>query len=131
MKIKNILIYSIVSSFFLFCLVSIWKILATLQGLDVKNFNFNLIFFFGLIISLSYLILGNKINNRIKSIFFSLAFTFLDSYLIQSLPMWYSIGLFLIVYFFTSKKYIKTIFRILRQWHGNDILIQCFTIFNS
>ena len=66
MKIKNILIYSIVSSFFLFCLVSIWKILATLQGLDVKNFNFNLIFFFGLIISLSYLILGNKINNRIN-----------------------------------------------------------------
>ena len=129
MKIKNILIYSIVSSFFLFCLVSIWKILATLQGLDVKNFNFNLIFFFGLIISLSYLILGNKINNRIKSIFFSLAFTFLDSYLIQSLPMWYSIGLFLIVYFFTSKiqKYSKEYLD--QEYSSQIVLFDFLTLF--
>ena len=129
MKIKNILIYSIVSSFFLFCLVSIWKILATLQGLDVKNFNFNLIFFFGLIISLSYLILGNKINNRIKSIFFSLAFTFLDSYLIQSLPLWYSIGLFLIVYFFTSKiqKYSKEYLD--QEYSSQIVLFDFLTLF--
>ena len=122
MKVKNIIIYCIVSSLFLFSLVSIWKILATLQGLDVKNFNFSLIFFIGFIISLSYLILGNKINNRIKSIFFSLAFTFLDSYLIQSLPMWYSIGIFLIVYFFTSKiqKYSK---EYLHQEYSSQIVI--------
>ena len=122
MKIKNIIIYCIISSLFLFSLVSIWKILVTLQGLDVKNFNFSLIFFIGFIISLSYLILGNKINNRIKSIFFSLAFTFLDNYLIQSLPMWYSIGIFLIVYFFTSKiqKYSK---EYLNQEYSSQILL--------
>ena len=122
MKIKNIIIYCIISSLFLFSLVSIWKILATLQGLDIKNFNFSLIFFIGFIISLSDLILGNKINNKIKSIFFSLAFTFLDSYLIQSLPMWYSIGIFLIVYFFTSKiqKYSK---EYLHQEYSSQIVI--------
>ena len=129
MKIKNIIIYCIISSLFLFSLVSIWKILATLQGLDVKNFNFSLIFFIGFIISLSYLILGNKINNRIKSIFFSLAFTFLDSYLIQSLPMWYSIGTFLIVYFFTSKiqKYSKEYLN--QEYSSQIVLFDFLTLF--
>ena len=129
MKIKNIIIYCIISSLFLFSLVSIWKILATLQGLDVKNFNFSLIFFIGFIISLSYLILGNKINNRIKSIFFSLAFTFLDSYLIQSLPLWYSIGLFLIVYFFTSKiqKYSREYLD--QEYSSQIVLFDFLTLF--
>ena len=129
MKIKNIIIYCIVSSLFLFSLVSIWKILATLQGLEVKNFNFSLIFFIGFIISLSYLILGNKINNKIKSIFFSLAFTFLDSYLIQSLPMWYSIGIFLIVYFFTSKiqKYSKEYLN--QEYSSQIVLFDFLTLF--
>ena len=129
MKVKNIIIYCIVSSLFLFSLVSIWKILATLQGLEVKNFNFSLIFFVGFIISLSYLILGNKINNRIKSIFFSLAFTFLDSYLIQSLPMWYSIGIFLIVYFFTSKiqKYSKEYLN--QEYSSQIVLFDFLTLF--
>ena len=129
MKVKNIIIYCIVSSLFLFSLVSIWKILATLQGLEVKNFNFSLIFFIGFIISLSYLILGNKINNKIKSIFFSLAFTFLDSYLIQSLPMWYSIGIFLIVYFFTSKiqKYSKEYLN--QEYSSQIVLFDFLTLF--
>tara|TARA_Y100001970_G_scaffold53710_1_gene68108 strand:- start:3263 stop:4456 length:1194 start_codon:yes stop_codon:yes gene_type:complete len=122
MKIKSIIVYCIISSLFLFSLVSIWKILTTLQGLDVKNFNFIIIFVSGFIISLSYLILGNKINNIIKSIFFSLVFTFIDSYLIQSLPIWYSIGIFLILYFFTSKikKYSK---KYLNQEYSSQIVI--------
>ena len=129
MKIKNIIIYCIISSLFLFSLVSIWKILATLQGLDVKNFNFSLIFFIGFIISLSYLILGNKITNKIKSIFFSLAFTFLDSYLIQSLPMWYSIGIFLVVYFFTHKiqKYSKEYLN--QEYSSQIVLFDFLTLF--
>jgi ABC-type sugar transport system, permease component len=71
---------------------------------------------------LSYLILGDKINNIIKSIFFSLVFTFIDSYLIQSLPIWYSIGIFLILYFFTSKikKYSKNY---LNQEYSSQIVI--------
>ena len=122
MKIKSIIVYCIISSLFLFSLVSIWKILTTLQGLDVKNFNFIIIFVSGFIISLSYLILGDKINNIIKSIFFSLVFTFIDSYLIQSLPIWYSIGIFLILYFFTSKikKYSKNY---LNQEYSSQIVI--------
>ena len=122
MKIKSIIVYCIISSLFLFSLVSIWKILTTLQGLDVKNFNFIIIFVSGFIISLSYLILGDKINNIIKSIFFSLVFTFIDSYLIQSLPIWYSIGIFLILYFFTSKikKYSK---KYLNQEYSSQIVI--------
>ena len=40
MKIKSIIIYCSISSLFLFSLTSIWKILATLQGLNIDNFNF-------------------------------------------------------------------------------------------
>ena len=41
MKIKNIFTYCFISSLFLFSLVCIWKILVTLQGIELTNFNFN------------------------------------------------------------------------------------------
>ena len=40
MKIKNILTYCFISSLFLFSLICIWKILVTLQGIELINFNF-------------------------------------------------------------------------------------------
>ena len=103
MKIKSIIIYCSISSLFLFSLTSIWKILATLQGLNIDNFNFQTTFFLGFIISFIYLIIGSKINDKIKSFIFAIIFTFIEGYLIQSLPIWYNVGIFLILYFFTSK----------------------------
>ena len=103
MKIKSIIIYCSISSLFLFSLTSIWKILATLQGLNIDNFNFQTTFLLGFIISFIYLIIGSKINDKIKSFIFAIIFTFIEGYLIQSLPIWYNVGIFLILYFFTSK----------------------------
>ena len=40
MKIKSLILYCLISSIFLFSLVSIWKVLSTLQGIELKNFNF-------------------------------------------------------------------------------------------
>ena len=109
MKIKPIITFCIISSLFLFCLISIWKILATLQGNNLKEFNFTLIFTLGFLVSLTYLIIGNKVHHIIKSIILSLIFTIIDAYTVQSLPWWYSLAVFLILIFFTNKlkKYNK------------------------
>ena len=109
MKIRSIIIFCIISSLFLFCLISIWKILVTLQGNELKEFNFALTFALGFLVSLAYLIIGNKIHHIIKSIILSLIFTVIDAYSVQSLPWWYSLAVFLILIFFTNKlkKYNK------------------------
>ena len=88
MKTKNLILFALISSFFLIFLVSIWKILATLQGLDIKNFNLQIIFIFGLLISFAHLRIGNKIKIFYKSIIFSLIFVICDGYIIQKLPLW-------------------------------------------
>ena len=48
MKIRSLILYSFISSIFLFSLISIWKILSTLQGIDLKNFNFAIILSLGI-----------------------------------------------------------------------------------
>ena len=103
MRTKNTIIFSLISTFFLIFLVSIWKILATLQGLDIKSLNLEIIFILGFLISLAHLGISDKIKIIYKSIIFSSIFVFCDGYLIQKLPLWYNIGVFLILYFYTSK----------------------------
>ena len=66
MKTKNIIIFSIISSFFLVSLISIWKILVTLQGIKLENFNFQIIFLLGFLVSLAHVIIGNKLNYIFK-----------------------------------------------------------------
>ena len=51
MRTKNTILFSLISTFFLIFLISIWKILATLQGLSITSFNFEIIFIFGFLIS--------------------------------------------------------------------------------
>lgn len=122
MKTKNIIIFSIISSFFLVSLVSIWKILVTLQGIKLENFNFQIIFLLGFLVSLAHVIIGNKLNIILKLIIFSLIFIFIDGYLIQSMPIWYNIGVFLILYFFINK--IKKFNnKILEEEHSTQIII--------
>ena len=122
MKTKNIIIFSIISSFFLVSLISIWKILVTLQGIKLENFNFHIIFLLGFLVSLAHVIIGNKLNIILKLIIFSLIFIFIDGYLIQSMPIWYNIGVFLILYFFINK--IKKFNnKILEEEHSTQIII--------
>ena len=97
MRTKNTIIFSLISAFFLISLISIWKILATLQGLNINSFNIEVLFIFGFLISLAHISVGNKIKNIYKSIIFSLIFVLCDGYLIQKLPLWYNIGVFLIL----------------------------------
>ena len=122
MRTKNIIIFSLISAFFLISLISIWKILATLQGLNINSFNIEVLFIFGFLISLAHLCVGNKIKNIYKSIIFSLIFVLCDGYLIQKLPLWYNIGVFLILYFFNSK-ITKYDYVTLKEEHSTQVIL--------
>ena len=103
MKYKPLLIYLIISSIFLALIISIWKIMATLQGLKLTEINFNMNFILAVLLSLSFILIGKKLNHQIKILTLSLFFTF--SYIIinESAPIWYGIGVFLITLFFTNR----------------------------
>ena len=103
MKIRSLILYSFISSIFLFSLISIWKILSTLQGIDLKNFNFAIILSLGIGISLINLVIGDKLNSYIKSIVFASFFTLIDGFMIQNMPIWYNIGVFGIIIFYSFK----------------------------
>ena len=122
MKTKSVIYYALISSIFLFSLVSIWKILVTLQGVEIKNFNFAIIITLGIAISLLNLLLGEKLNYLIKSTFFALIFTFVDGYIVQVMPIWYNIGIFAILIFFSFKinKYNQ---KYLASEHSSQIVV--------
>ena len=122
MRTKNTIIFSLISTFFLIFLISIWKILATLQGLSINSFNIEILFAFGFLISLAHLGLNDKIKQIYKSIVFSLIFVLFDGYLIQKLPLWYNIGVFLISYFFTTK-ISKYNFTTLKEEHSTQVIL--------
>ena len=122
MRTKNTLIFSLISTFFLIFLISIWKILATLQGLSINSFNIEILFIFGFLISLAHLGIGDKIKSFYKSIIFSSIFVFCDGYLIQKLPIWYNVGVFLILYFFTNK-ISKYSFIGLKEEHSTQVIL--------
>ena len=100
MKIKNILTYCFISSLFLFSLICIWKILVTLQGIELTNFNFNKLFIFGIVLCVINLLIGKKFNLNIKIILLALLFSIFDYFISTNLPIWYSFGIFLISLFF-------------------------------
>ena len=122
MKIKNTILFSLIATFFLIFLVSIWKVLATLQGLTIKTFNIEIIFIIGFLISLFHLIFNDKIKSIYKSIIFSSLFVIFDGYLIQKLPVWYNVGTFLIIYFFVSK-INKYNFTNLKEEHSTQVIL--------
>ena len=122
MRTKNTILFSLISTFFLIFLISIWKILSTLQGLNINNFNIEIIFIFGFLISLAHLVIGDRIKLFYKSVIFSSIFVFCDGYLIQKLPIWYNMGIFLIVYFFTNK-ISKYTFIGLKEEHSTQVIL--------
>ena len=122
MRAKNTIIFSLISTIFLIFLISIWKILATLQGLSINSFNIEILFIFGFLISLAHLGISDRIKKNYKSILFSSLFVFCDGYLIQKLPIWYNIGVFCIVFFFTTK-ISKYNFITLKEEHSTQIIL--------
>ena len=122
MRTKNTIIFSLISTFFLIFLISIWKILATLQGLSITSFNIEVIFIFGFLISLAHLGIGERVKPFYKSIIFSFIFVFCDGYLIQKLPIWYNLGVFLILYFFINK-ITKYSFIGLKEEHSTQVIL--------
>ena len=103
MKFKSLSIFLIISSFFLTCILSIWKIMSTLQGLNFTNLNITPVFVIGMLLSLVFVLIGNKINHLIKIFSLSFIFSIIYFYLNEPSPYWYTLGIFFITLFFTNK----------------------------
>ena len=107
MKFKPLLIFLISSTVFLLCLISIWKIMSTLQGLNLTNLNILENFLLSILLVISFLTIGLKFNHLIKVLLLSLLFVFTYFFINEVAPLWYYTGIFLITLFFTHrlKKY--------------------------
>ena len=129
MKIKNIIIFSIISSLLLLSLISIWKILSTLQGVKLNNLNFQILFILGFLVTFLNVIIEKKINFLIRLFIFSFIFIFIDGYLIQNLPFWYNFGSFLIICLFFNKlkKYNNDFF--INEHSTQTIIFDFLTLF--
>ncbi len=103
MRYKPLLIYLFISSIFLTLVGSIWKIMATLQGLKLTEINFNINFLLALLFSLSLVFIGKRINHLIKILVLPLIFTFIYIVMNESAPIWYNVGILLISLFFTNR----------------------------
>ena len=77
MRYKPLLIYFFISSIFLTLVGSIWKIMATLQGLKLTEINFNINFLLALLLSLSLVFIGKRINHLIKILVLTLIISFI------------------------------------------------------
>jgi len=129
MKIKNIIIFSIISSLLLLSMISIWKILSTLQGVKLDNLNFQILFILGFLVTFLNVIIEKKINFLIRLFIFSFIFIFIDGYLIQNLPFWYNFGSFLIICLFFNKlkKYNNDFF--INEHSTQTIIFDFLTLF--
>ena len=109
MKYRPLIIFLTISSVFFLSIISIWKILATLQGLNLQNLNINQNFLLCILITFLFIFIGNKLDHLIKIIILSTLFTVLYYFLNELTPLWFYLGLFLITLFFTSRirKYNK------------------------
>ena len=103
MKFKSLIITLLASLIFLAVIICIWKILATLQGLSFTNLNFNLNLLLSLGLVITFVFIGKKFNHNLKIFILSLLFTILYTFLNENSPMWFSVGIFLLILFFTNK----------------------------
>ena len=107
MKFKSLIIFLITSSTFLICLLSILKIMSTLQGVNFTNLNVSQNFILGILLSSAFIFLGDKLNHLVKILSLSSIFTLVYVYINESAPIWYYIAVLLVILFFTHrlKKY--------------------------
>ena len=99
MKFKSLILILFAKSIFLTTLICIWKIMATLQGLNFTNLNFNLNLLLAFILTMICIFIGNKFNHIIKIFTLSLLFTIIYSFLNESSPLWFSAGVFILFLF--------------------------------
>ena len=69
MKFKSLITFIIVSSTFLLSLISVWKIMSTLQGLKLTNLYIVENLFLSFLLILLFLIIGNKLSHLIKILY--------------------------------------------------------------
>ena len=107
MKFKSLIIFLITSSTFLICLLSILKIMSTLQGVNFTNLNVSQNFILGILLSSAFIFLRDKLNHLVKILSLSSIFTLVYVYINESAPIWYYIAVLLVILFFTHrlKKY--------------------------
>ena len=103
MKFKSLIITLFVSSIFLAIIICIWKIMATLQGLSFTDLNFNLNLLLALGLTTISILIGNRFNHILKILVLSLIFTAFYTFLNESSPLWFSLGIFFQILFFTNK----------------------------
>ena len=103
MKFKSLIITLLASSIFLAVVICIWKIMATLQGLSFTSLNFNLNLSLSLGLVIICVLIGKKFNHNLKIFILSLSFTILYTFLNENSPVWFSVGIFLLILFFTNK----------------------------
>ena len=93
MKYRSLIITLLLSSIFLSIITCVWKIMATLQGLSFTTLNFNLNFLLALGLITVSILLGNKFKAIYKISILSLLFTVIYTFLNESSPLWFSIGI--------------------------------------
>ena len=103
MRFKSSIIFLIASSTFLICIISVWKIMSVLQGLNLTNLNFSENFFLGIFLTILFLMIGDKLKHSIKILLLSVIFTSLYFLINEIAPIWYYIGIFIISLFFTHR----------------------------
>ena len=129
MKIKSLIIFLVISSFFLTCILSIWKIMSTLQGLSFTNLNITPVFLIGILLSLVFVLIGNRINHLIKIFSLSFLFSILYFYLNEASPYWYIFGVFLITLFFTNKLKKYSMQSLKEDFISEKIIFDFITLF--
>ena len=129
MKFKSLLIFLIISSFFLTCILSIWKIMSTLQGLSFTNLNITPVFLIGILLSLTFVLIGNKLSHLVKIFSLSLIFSILYFYLNETSPYWYIFGVFLITLFFTNKLKKYSLQSLKEDFISEKIIFDFITLF--
>ena len=103
MRFKSSIIFLIASSTSLICVISVWKIMSVLQGLNLTNLNFSENFFLGIFLTILFLMIGDKLKHSIKILLLSVIFTLLYFLINEIAPIWYYIGIFIISLFFTHR----------------------------
>ena len=99
MRFKSSIIFLIASSTFLICIISVWKIMSVLQGLNLTNLNFSENFFLGIFLTILFFMIGDKLKHSIKILLLSVIFTSLYFLINEIAPIWYYIGIFIISLF--------------------------------
>ena len=103
--------------------------MATLQGLSFNNLNVTPVFLIGILLSLTFVLIGNKINHLIKIFSLSFIFSFLYFYLNETSPYWYILGVFLITLFFTHKLKKYSIQSLKEDFISEKIVLDFITLF--